>query len=262
MRCKTHTSDSSSTVGVCATCLRHRLLSLIAAQSRNHLHAQLLAAALDHHHKSDFDFPRSVSPRGNKPHDHHEPLPHRRFYLTPQTAHHPPTSQKHRGRFSFISSFFRPRSHKSDFDPRETTPTSSSSSSWFSSIRRKHKSKTTNGERLPRRVVVLDRGMTPERMSCADGSEFDEPRFDYFSDSCKRTPARSSKPGSNISGMAFCMSPLVRASPARLWSVSSDIAGFPGEIRSVGNPHLSAASSYCANRSRKLADFGRASHHH
>ncbi|CAM8899564.1 unnamed protein product [Rhodiola kirilowii] len=295
MRCKRHISDSSSTVGVCATCLRERLISLIAAQShrsRNQVHAQLLAAAssLDNHRKSDFDnhpqshshqilFPRSVSPyvaRGRKLYEDEDILPDRRFYSTPQIGQMT-SGKKHGGRFSFISNLFKPRSEKSDFelklprDPHETKPSTSSSSSWFSSIRRKHKSKpaktTGDGERLPRRVVVMDRGMTPERMSCADASEFDEPRIDcYISDSCKRTPARSVKPSStNLSGMAFCMSPLVRASPARLWnqkSVPNDIIGFSGEIRSAGNPHLSTASSYCGNRSRKLADYGRASHHH
>uniref|UniRef100_A0A7N0TCZ7 Uncharacterized protein n=1 Tax=Kalanchoe fedtschenkoi TaxID=63787 RepID=A0A7N0TCZ7_KALFE len=279
MRCRIHASDSTSTVGVCATCLRHRLLSLVAAQphrSHHHLHSASPRRKSDFdHHQQPFLFPRSVSPyvpRGSKL--HHAPLPEPRFYSTPQIGH-PPANHKHRGRFSFISSLFRPRSDKSDFglefprDPRETTSTATTtSSSWFSSIRRRHKSKppkTTSGHRLPRGVVVLDRGMTPERMSCADGSEFDEPRIDFMSDSCKRTPARSAKPGSNMSGMAFCMSPLVRASPARLWnqkSAPTDIVGYSGEIRSVGYPNLSTASSYCANRSRKLADFGRVSHRH
>ena len=32
MKCKKHTSDLSSTVGVCASCLRERLIALVAAR--------------------------------------------------------------------------------------------------------------------------------------------------------------------------------------------------------------------------------------
>jgi hypothetical protein len=62
------------------------------------------------------------------------------------------------------------------------------------------------------------------------------------------------------SGMALCLSPLVRASPNRRWNhkgLPPEMAA-AAEIRAAATkPHLSAAASFCANRSRKLADFGR-----
>ncbi|PQP94940.1 uncharacterized protein Pyn_09937 [Prunus yedoensis var. nudiflora] len=54
----------------------------------------------------------------------------------------------------------------------------------------------------------------------------------------------------NVSGLAFCLSPLVRASPNRNWGQKGLPPEFAGEIR--------VAAAFCKNRSRKLVDFGRA----
>ncbi|KAI3907133.1 hypothetical protein MKW92_040648 [Papaver armeniacum] len=85
------------------------------------------------------------------------------------------------------------------------------------------------------------------------------------------TPGRQRRGGSNsksggggVSSMAFCLSPLVRASPKRP-SSRNQKDGFSGEIRAASSsihhhnnkPNLSTAASFCANRSRKLANFGR-----
>ncbi|KAI3837102.1 hypothetical protein MKX03_031048 [Papaver bracteatum] len=85
------------------------------------------------------------------------------------------------------------------------------------------------------------------------------------------TPGRQRRGGSNsksgsggggVTSMAFCLSPLVRASPKRPSRNQKD--GFSGEIRAASSsihhnnkPNLSTAASFCANRSRKLANFGR-----
>ncbi|VVB03368.1 unnamed protein product [Arabis nemorensis] len=65
------------------------------------------------------------------------------------------------------------------------------------------------------------------------------------------------------SGMAFCLSPLVRAKPncSTKWKgkFPPDF-GYSGELKSPANPHISTAASFCANRSKKLVDLGRVDH--
>lgn len=206
--------------------------------------------------------------------------------------------KKKKSRFSFLSNLFRSRSEKFESDPRapyrDTYPASSSSSpSWFSAIfpSRRDKSSSSSvqsqffaedssvgGGGVPRhRTRTTDRGMSPAR----------DPDFDYDYDECagdrspsvsgfssessprwKKTPTvappstRRLKPGQsrNVSGLAFCLSPLVRASPNRHWNqkgIQPEI-GKSGEARVPGKPQLANAASFCKNRSRKLADFGRA----
>ncbi|KAK9068794.1 hypothetical protein SSX86_012910 [Deinandra increscens subsp. villosa] len=91
MRCKKHYTDLSSIVGVCACCLRERLLSLIAAQEQ----AEAQARNLDGKHRNSEKnpaFSSSVSPYihnreqnqsagvaawsdSNRRNDHHHPYP-------------------------------------------------------------------------------------------------------------------------------------------------------------------------------------------
>ncbi|KAF8044696.1 hypothetical protein N665_7234s0001, partial [Sinapis alba] len=54
MRCKRHIVDFSSSIGVCASCLRERLFSLAASTAASEDN--------DHHHHRPLVFPRSVSP--------------------------------------------------------------------------------------------------------------------------------------------------------------------------------------------------------
>lgn len=84
----------------------------------------------------------------------------------------------------------------------------------------------------------------------------------------KRTPVSAGSvrrgKGGHMSGLAFCLSPLVRASPSRQWNqkkggLPPDL-GYSGEVRVAVKPHLSTAASFCANRSRKLCDLGRVNH--
>ncbi|KAG9452997.1 hypothetical protein H6P81_005901 [Aristolochia fimbriata] len=292
MRCKRHPYEGG--VGVCALCLRERLLELVAAQEREASHSPEGRRRSDTHHKPQQQqqqqqpppplvFPRSVSPyvsrrsgRGEVWHEdhHHHHHEHRtRFYGTPQVG--PPCrgGDNKKGRFSLISSIFRSRSDDREADPRLSDASSKSSSpSWISNLlpgRRKKKSRlfsldeessSTGGGGCRRSCrTTTNRGMSPVSKGRDEGSE-SPPGSGYSSESPigyrKHTPPgpprrRAAPP--HVSGFAFCLSPLVRASP----NTSRVDAGFSGEIRSANRFHLSTAASLGANRSRKLADFGR-----
>jgi hypothetical protein len=69
--------------------------------------------------------------------------------------------------------------------------------------------------------------------------------------------------GRSVSGMAFCLSPLVRAKPncSSNWKAKfPPDFGYSGELKSPAKPHLSTAASFCGNRSKKLVDLGRVDH--
>ncbi|XVE74170.1 hypothetical protein DITRI_Ditri11bG0177500 [Diplodiscus trichospermus] len=302
MRCKQHLTDLSSSVGVCATCLRERLLELIATQARAQAQqAQLARAAAEDRRKPDpppLVFPRSVSPyvSRRKSDDNTATWIHRqRFYSTPQvgptysttttTDFEAARSFKKKNRFSLFSNLFRSRSEKFNSDPRvhyhrdsgDEPSSSSSPPSWFSTIfavRRKKQqpSRASHVEefgqfstRDRRSCRIKDRGMSPA-FEADSGDEFDQSpsgRSPEVSPKWKRTPtaARRARAGTrNLSGLAFCLSPLVRASPHCHWNQKSGLPpdiSFTGEGRPSMKPHLATAAGFCANRSRKLADFGR-----
>ncbi|CAI9102112.1 OLC1v1000321C1 [Oldenlandia corymbosa var. corymbosa] len=200
-------------------------------------------------------------------------------------------------KFSFFGYFFRSKSDKLDsnrtcvdpdqaMDSAESCTLPEASPSWFSSIfhgRRKKQSRTFSVEETAtgfgqRRVCRNpDRGMSPARYSDDEDEHCNNGSSGYSSESSqpwKQTPRQTplsmptmKKGGGgrgghsrNVSGMTFCLSPLVRASPSRHWNKK----GVPpemvvsGDIRVVPvKPPLTNPSSFCKNRSRKLADFGR-----
>lgn len=243
-------------------------------------------------------FPRSVSPyvarrKSDESTWQHNTCSDRRFYSTPQVG---PTyaantfatveacRKKNGGRFSLLTRLFRSRSEKIESDPRVSSqescgPSSSgtiaSSPQWFSAIfsgsRRKNSrlfvveepSAAENRKSRP----ITDRGMSPVRTADSDNECDRSPSASGYSSESWRSPAfavRKARQGHsrNVSGMAFCLSPLVRASPGRHWSkkgLPPDMA-VSGEARAPMKPHLSTAASFCKNRSRKLADFGRVHH--
>nr|DAD47563.1 TPA_asm: hypothetical protein HUJ06_017500 [Nelumbo nucifera] len=247
MRCQKHLSDLSSSVGVCASCLRERLFVLIAAQAR----AQAEECRKSDPHPQPLVFPRSVSPyvcrRSDDSSWHHNHFD-QRFYSTPQVG---PTSntaaygrKKKHSKFSLFTSLFTSRSddHRRKHDPHEsrisrasrdsisTLSSSPISSSWFSSIlpgRRKKQSRlfsfdettttttTVTGSRRPCRA--RDRGMSPAK------DNDDDPYYEDYD------------------GSPWASGYSSDASQSRR-----------------NHPHrLSTAASFCANRSRKLADFGK-----
>ncbi|XP_044492790.1 uncharacterized protein LOC123216451 [Mangifera indica] len=292
MRCKKHQSDFSSSIGVCASCLRERLFVLIAAQAQVQPQPQAQRDSLERDRRKQQDpppliFPRSVSPyvTRRKSDDTTTAFSrHNRFYSTPQvgptfdTFSSTASAVKKYGKLSIFSNLFKSRSEKFNSDP--TVPhrdsCDSSSSSFLSTIFRSRRKKESTfcypeesktGGRAESRVS--NRGMSP-----AKGVDYDE--------DCDRSPSGSGESSEewrktpmtaaaavrrtrtvqnrNVSGLAFCLSPLVRASPSWQWKQKGGLPpdiGFSGEIRGTVKPHLSTAASFYANRSRKLADFGR-----
>lgn len=287
MRCKLHPRELGA-VGVCASCLRERLLDLLAAQARE-------ADSGDDFRKSDPPpppiFPRSVSPYVCRRSVHENR--HLLFYSTPQVG--PPFSddgkgKKKYGRFSLFKSLFRSpstydssRSGGSDgdprgFGPRKESSLSNSSPSWFSTLlprSRKKKSRLFSleddgsGAGCRRSWPAVDRGMSPstERKGSRNGGGGgDESPIGsgYSSESStgrrkpltatvavpshrKRGGAQHSR---NVSGFAFCLSPLVSHH-------RRPETGQSGEFRGANRYHLSTAASLSSNRSRKLVDLGR-----
>lgn len=323
MRCKKHYTDLSSTIGVCACCLRERLLSLIASQQQT----QNLAGK---HINSDHNPPflPSVSSHFNTRNFNHRPYPpasvqrHRHslsdqlFYTTPSVIK-PSTadninnksgnSKKKRSFIRLLSfpNIFRSRNRKSASDSTFRNSSrgdnnATSSVSWFTSFisgnrhRRKQTACATDHEstNITRNVSITrnhrNRGLSPVRnpnnehdlhenqhehedvnendlRNSTSGYESTESHT-----SRKTTPRRTPvippvrRGGSgghmrNVSGLSFCLSPLVRASPNvhRNQKMLPPEFVFSGEIGTPVKPHLSYAKSFCANRSRKLADFGR-----
>ncbi|GAB2224330.1 hypothetical protein Droror1_Dr00005084 [Drosera rotundifolia] len=322
MRCRKHYSDTTSTVGVCSTCLRERLLALIAAQSEadslpppspspDHPHRRRkppAPAPPPQHdpHRLPILFPRSVSPYLTFPksntdridRSHSRTASDPRFFSTPQ-AKGEEDEKRRKSKFGLISSLFRSRSRKCghsdlDSDPRvsvtatavDSSP-SSSSSSWisglvrrgsrrveknsttmtnlFSAAEEKEDKKRTTAESRHHRCR-RDRGLSPARDDDDEEEEWEDQSPEYYSPAAKMTPmwkrtpsvkpsqcrVRQSPSRSALAGFGFCLSPLIRVGgPSR-----SEI-GYSGEIRAPVKPSLLTAASFCANRSRKIADFGR-----
>ncbi|GFP91041.1 hypothetical protein PHJA_001248100 [Phtheirospermum japonicum] len=302
MRCKKHPADVSSSVGVCASCLRQRLYAIIAAQAQ----AQALkqAQAQQDCRKSEpeppLSFPRSVSPyisrrKSDTAATWRPQVHHQRFFSTPQVG--PSGSitveidgdrkRKGGGLSSLFFGLFRSKSDKSGSGPGpipdhgvSVSSCSVSSPSWFSTNfiagRRKKKSWTfsigegKSGAQQRRIGKDRDRGMSPAR--CSDdedqggSSGYSSESSHGWKQTPRRTPAsvrrcggKAAAQSKNVSSLKFCLSPLVRASPGRHWNqkgLTSEMV-VAGESRVPAKPYLSAAASFCKNRSRKLADFGR-----
>ncbi|CAN8267911.1 unnamed protein product [Cochlearia groenlandica] len=274
MRCKRHTVDFSSNLGVCASCLRERLLSLAAS-------AAALSAAEDYHHQSRkhkipplLIFPRSVSPyvtRRKSDAAGEPPSNCRRYLATPQVDvgyscrdfESNGSLKSKRGKFGRFSNLFRSRSE--DYDPSP-----SSSRSWISAIfsggfPKSKPTITTVDDVIAGRVFC--KGMSPAR-DTELGNELDPTSESIEEESpaiLRRTPATKTpgrrKIATGLSGMAFCLSPLVRASPncpfKRRIRVPSEFVNSGEVIVTEKKPHISEAASFCANRSKKLVDLGR-----
>ncbi|XP_023526934.1 uncharacterized protein LOC111790307 [Cucurbita pepo subsp. pepo] len=295
MRCRKHHSDFSSSIGVCASCLRERIFSVIADQEQAENQSELGSGGI---HEADVPLPPPLVSDDQKPDEdlwsnldregNRRPR-HQRFYSTPQIGPNYRTNNSANTTFVSIGSFdrkqrstklslwsklFRSRSEKFEKNHREShgPDSSSSSSSWFSTIfhgRRikQQSSLSTVDESIAgverRRCQGIERGMLPVTVPDSD-EEYEgldrSPVSQMFQQSPMAAPG-SAKRGrlkhkQNVSAFAFCLSPLVRASPNRIWNqkVAAPEASFSGNLRVPAKPHL------CANRSRKIADFGRVNH--
>ncbi|XP_048141183.1 uncharacterized protein LOC115729172 [Rhodamnia argentea] len=203
-------------------------------------------------------------------------------------------------KFSLLAHLFRSRSEKfdsgpnedsSDSDPRASRASPSPSWSSFLPGRRRAQSRLSSlgdsavaGGRCGKPSRIPARGMSPARGDDSDenpGCDRSPPGNVCSSDSSPRfrktpvaaaaaaaaAPKTPTRPrpshARNVSGFAFCLSPLVRASPNRDWKHKGCVppeAGYSGDVRASAKPHLATATSFGKNRSRKLTDFGRAHH--
>ncbi|GAU36296.1 hypothetical protein TSUD_353400 [Trifolium subterraneum] len=272
MRCKKHLPDPTSTVGVCASCLRERLQPILEAQAQ--AQPSRISVSENDLSPSQPNFSRSESPfvAHRKSDDRRRevlfqtaPKIDRGFEFSGGTATAPVTAPSKRRirRFWILSNFFRPRSTKSENSSAESYDPSSSVSppSWLSTdvpVRRKNNNRVSDQKRCRQ----FDRGASP-----VDNNNFEENYgLDSGSESSPRqrnkatagaVTARRSKlcyAGKSLTSMALCLSPLVRASPNRQWNSHK---GMANELGVGGVHHISTAASYCANRSRKLVDLGR-----
>ncbi|WOK92748.1 hypothetical protein Cni_G01439 [Canna indica] len=280
MKCKLHPYEPGA--GVCASCLRERLLALVDAESG--------FAPERHRRRRSEDlppvaFPRSVSPyRTGASH-----RLHLRFFSTPQIG---PTfvgevdsgQRRSSGRFSVFKVLFgHRRSEKAEQNCRSGE--GSGRSSWLSALVRRKKKQPqifSAAEQGRRSCRPVERGMSP---AMEDGEE-DVSGYSSESSSGWRRPTptplrRAFASGrshhhqhqgsfGSVSGFSVCLSPLVKAAASGRRSQVSEAGGyrgsqFSGDLRSPAisvHRHRSTATGTGSlglgpSRSRKLADFGR-----
>ncbi|KAF3527148.1 hypothetical protein F2Q69_00049557 [Brassica cretica] len=235
MRCKRHTVDLTSTVGVCASCLHERLLSLAAS----------IAVEENNNHR--------LSRKSSNP-----PPPLPRSDAGGGGGDLGVSGKDFESKGGSVSSISNPFRARSDSNPKWES-SSSSSRSWISSFL-----STGRSKKQPAIDDVISgcRGMSPARDTGAeDGNEVPSGSIEETPGRTRRTPAVKT-PGRRkiMTGMGFCLSPLVRARPncpfKRKSRFPSEFVGNAGEVTAAEKPHISEAASFCANRSKKLADLG------
>jgi hypothetical protein len=169
------------------------------------------------------------------------------------------------GRFSVLSTLFGNRHHRSEED--RDRPKERKNRSWLAGIipRRRKKQAPADADAAlppsppPRRScrAVSNRGLSPERGSQGSGDESSSPADPPWRPSpspMRKTPCRRRQSSGMPSGLAVCLSPLVRPSPGRRHRAAQPQDTFSCELRP--SP-LHSAASVPRCRSRKLADAGR-----
>ncbi|CAL4884746.1 unnamed protein product [Urochloa decumbens] len=276
MRCKKHPYQAGG--GVCATCLRDRLLALAAERNGGDSSPSDTAqAAPPAPAPEPAAFPRSVSPYVSRSKSDAAALRNHTsflFFRTPQVgpayAGAAPEEgdiayeyhKRRAGKFSVLATLFGHHHHHRSEDNHHKG--SAKKHSWFAGIiprRRK------NQAPAPRRScrAVSNRGLSPERDS---GDESSSPAADTpwrpSPSPMRKTPCRRRQGANSMpSGFAVCLSPLVRPSPGRRHrhhvQPPDPGAAFSCELRPRSPLHnlSSAAAPVTRCRSRKLADGGR-----
>ncbi|KAJ4904240.1 hypothetical protein Rs2_18191 [Raphanus sativus] len=268
MRCKRHTVDSSSSIGVCASCLRERLLSLAASaaasEDNNHPHPHSRTSPPPPP-PPPLVLPRAVSPyaaarnsdaRGGggegSSSSSEKVFETNRSFKKKQTG------------LSRFSTFFRTSSN--EFSSQDSCD--ATSRSWFSKVlspRSKKQTANTTTTCYIEDLIASESNHQqhqPRQRYCRGMSPANEPVSveDSPGRARRTTPASTGTPGRRKTAattMALCLSPLVRAKP----KPNSSFGGYTtGELKSPVKPHISTAASFCANRSKKLAGLGRADH--
>ncbi|CAL0329521.1 unnamed protein product [Lupinus luteus] len=251
MRCKKHLQDLSSNIGVCASCLRERLEPIFQAQAQAQQQVPVTPRTYDdlkNNHCDDsvgLSFPRSVSPYVPRRKTDRDRRLNRSFYSTPLVDRtfsescdggKTTSSKKKIGKLWNFSNLFQSGSNKSCDDRSSSVAASTSSPSWLSTILSPHRhNKQRNCEE-------------PNQGNSTDNRFYNDVENSPLENHTAAVAARRSRLGSagkKLSGMVICLSPLVRASPNRNTPMAM-----------VSGTH----TSYCGNRSRKFADFGRVTH--
>ncbi|CAM0903114.1 unnamed protein product [Alopecurus aequalis] len=285
MRCKRHPYEGGA--GVCACCLRDRLLALAAALNE----ASALPPSPPPSEPLPL-FPRSVSPyvcprKSDASRPWSRQPSSRLFFRTPQVG---PSSygggpafedgdigfQIKRRRRSRLAALFGYLSHHGSEEKggggggRERKH-----GSWLAGImprgrRKKEPAVTASPLSPPRRRgssrVVSDRGLSPVRCSYEDSEESSSLAESPWRPSpMRKTPCRrfmaGGGAGAGVSGFAVCINPLVRPTAGRhhRGGHPADAPALSGELirPSPLHHHPSSGSSLPHCRSWKLADGGR-----
>ncbi|URE27485.1 transposon protein [Musa troglodytarum] len=267
MKCKKHPYELGA--GVCASCLRERLLAIVAAEKE----------LSPHRHPWGFEeptiaFPRSVSPYlphprsvGSDASHHHDPS----FFSTPGLGHtldgdFDGGRNRRSGRFSVLKMFFG--HHTSEKGEADWVPRKGSGRrSWFSALgrlRRRRKKQQPEpfsaavGEAAPeqgrRPCRLVQRGMSP---AMEDEEEADASGYTSESSNGWRRPIptllrrisanslhrhhqhqqqQQQRGGlGGVSGFTVCLSPLMRSGASGRRSQVSESAGVSGELRYPAN---------------------------
>ncbi|CAN6269070.1 unnamed protein product [Urochloa humidicola] len=269
MRCARHPYEAGP--GVCAPCLRDRLLALAAAQNE----ASSLLPPPPPEPEPELVFPRSVSPyvsrrKSDASAARGRPL---LFFRTPQVG---PAAygggagfeegdigfrRRRSGRFSMLAALFGHRSEKENDGGKERRRRSS----WLPGIGRRKKDQASAAS-PPRGSWrgVSNRGLSPVRYYAADadGEESASPAAEspwlpspspMRKTPCRRRLGLGGAPG--VSGFAVCISPLVR--PGRHLRGGHPPDAVSGELRPSPLHPLTSSASLHHCRSWKLADGGR-----
>ncbi|PWA50353.1 hypothetical protein CTI12_AA473840 [Artemisia annua] len=207
MKCRKHTTDLTSLTGVCASCLRDRLLLIIQAQELANKNSST---------PSDQSQPPQIQRPLHKPRHQHtlSEQPHIAITTNSGCIGHATSSssssKKNLIRFASFSNLFR-SSHNNHNEKNRSYPSVTSSPS------------------IQRRRYVRNRGVSPVRSSdCENFSDDESSEYESAeSTSCKQTPQKTPLRrvnGTGTGGWIFCLSPLVRArSPSRLWSAENNM---------------------------------------
>ncbi|KAG1362083.1 hypothetical protein COCNU_10G003020 [Cocos nucifera] len=271
MRCQRHPSDNG--VGVCAPCLRERLLALLADHVDDPPHHRRKPGSLPP--PPPLQFPRSVSPYICRLQSV-DPAPSRLsrvFFSTPRVGPSSSTAaaaggfwRRGSGKSSFLSSLFgNSRSEKAESDSGISE--APRSSSWLSVLvhgHRKSKKKKNSRPFAAEEAAcpARDRGMSPDTDECA--AESPGSWWRSTPSTMRRQDAYHHRHhrGWGLADFTVCLSPLMRVSPGHRRSQKAAELGFSGELRGTLKPqhrrHVSSgAASLGPSRSRKLVDFGR-----
>ncbi|XP_062184933.1 uncharacterized protein LOC133888634 [Phragmites australis] len=273
MMCGRHPYEG--VVGVCAPCLRDRLLALAAAQ--NEAASLPPPPPLQPEPEPELLFPRSVSPyvcrRNSDASGARGRPPGLLFFRTPQVG---PAygggagfeegdigfQRRRSGRLSVLAALFGGhQSHRSDSEEKWKHR------SWLAGIMPRGRLKKEPETAPPRRScrAISNRGLSPVRYADGDSEESTSPAESPWLPSpspMRKTPGRR-RPGgavSGVSGFAVCISPLARPSPGRHHRGGHPPdapAAIPCELRPPPLRQLTSGTSLPHCRSWKLADGGR-----